>query len=140
MRIVPLSVGTGRGPDAVEAGERLGTLLAARRAAGEAVVLAISSDMAHYPAAEVAEEVTATLLPSILEVAPEALAEAEAAVSWDRPGVSCGMCGVEPTVLGLSALRAMGAGPGVVLASATSADSGGDPRRTVGYLAVAFPA
>ena len=138
-RIVPLSVGAGRGPDAIEAGERLGALLAARRAAGIPVVLAISSDMAHYPSADVAEDVTATLLPSILELRAETLAEAEAAVCWDRPGVSCGMCGIEPTVLGLAALRAMGAGPGVVLASATSADAGGDPRRTVGYLAVAFP-
>ena len=37
------------------------------------------------------------------------------------------------------ALRAMAARPGVMLAAATSADAGGDPRRTVGYLAVAFP-
>ncbi len=139
-RIVPLSVGAGRGPDAVEAGERLGALLATRRRAGEHIVLAISSDMAHYPAAGVAEQVTARLLPPILERAPEALAELETAVCWEQPGVSCGMCGIEPAVLGLAALRAMGAGPGVVLASATSADAGGDPRRTVGYLAVAFPA
>jgi AmmeMemoRadiSam system protein B len=50
------------------------------------------------------------------------------------------MCGIAPAVLGLAALRAMGAAPGVPLAAATSADAGGDPRRTVGYLAVAFPA
>ena len=50
------------------------------------------------------------------------------------------MCGIEPAVLGLAALRAMGAGPGTALAAATSADAGGDPGRTVGYLAVAFPA
>ena len=35
----------------------------APRTAGERVVLAISTDMAHYPAAHVAERVTATLLP-----------------------------------------------------------------------------
>jgi AmmeMemoRadiSam system protein B len=50
------------------------------------------------------------------------------------------MCGIEPTVLGLAALRAMGVGPGVVVAAATSADAGGDSRRTVGYLSVAFEA
>ena len=59
---------------------------------------------------------------------------AEAATRRE-PGVSCGMCGIEPAVLGLAALRAMGAVPGVPLAAATSADAGGDPRRTVGYLA-----
>ena len=53
-------------------------------------------------------------------------------------GMACGMCGIEPAVLGLAALRAMGATSGVALASATSADAGADPRRAVGYLAVAF--
>ncbi len=50
------------------------------------------------------------------------------------------MCGIEPAVLGLAALRAMGVRRGEVLAAATSADAGGDERRTVGYLAVAFEA
>ena len=50
------------------------------------------------------------------------------------------MCGIAPTVLGLAALRAMGARPGIALAAATSADAGGDSRRTVGYLSVAFGA
>ena len=136
-RIVALSVGTGTGPRAIEAGERLGRLLAARRTAGQDVAVAISSDMAHYPAAGVAERVTAALLPSIMSLDPAGLARAEAATRRE-PGVSCGMCGIETAVLGLAALRAMGAAPGVPLAAATSADAGGDPRRTVGYLSVAF--
>jgi AmmeMemoRadiSam system protein B len=73
-------------------------------------------------------------------VEPEELATAEAAVVRDRREVSCGMCGIEPAVLGLAALRAMGASAGSVLAAATSADAGGDPGRTVGYLAVGFEA
>jgi hypothetical protein len=138
-RIVALSVGAGTGARAIEAGERLGGLLAARRTAGQDVVVAISSDMAHYPAADVAERVTATLLPLIVSLDSAGLARAEAAARRE-PGVSCGMCGIEPTVLGLAALRAMGAAPGAPLAAATSADAGGDPRRTVGYLAVGFTA
>jgi MEMO1 family protein len=139
-RIVALSVGTGTGPRAIEAGDRLGRLLVARRSAGERILLAISSDMAHYPAAATCERVTGTLLPSIVGLAPESLATTEAGVARRETGVSCGMCGIAPAVLGLAALRAMGAAPGVPLAAATSADAGGDPRRTVGYLAVAFPA
>jgi AmmeMemoRadiSam system protein B len=96
--------------------------------------------MAHYPGAAVCERVTATLLPSIVRLAPEELARAEAEATAREPGVSCGMCGIAPAVLGLAALRAMGAAPGVPLAAATSADAGGDPRRTVGYLAVGFEA
>ena len=137
-RIVALSVGAGTGGGAISAGERLGRLLAERRAGGTRIILVISSDMAHYPAAAVAEAVTDALLPSIVRLDPVALAAAQSDVTRHRPGVSCGMCGIEPTVLGLAALRAMGAAPGIVLAAATSADAGGDPRRTVGYLAVAF--
>lgn len=139
-RIVALSVGAGTGRRAIEAGERLGLLLAGRRAAGEHVLLAISSDMAHYPGAATCERVTETLLPAIVGLAAEALAAAEAGAVRREPGVSCGMCGIEPAVLGLAALRALGVRAGVPLAAATSADAGGDPRRTVGYLAVAFPA
>jgi AmmeMemoRadiSam system protein B len=139
-RIVPLAVGTGTGARAVEAGERLGRLVAGRRARGEPVVLAISTDMAHYPPASVAARVTAALLPYIGALDAAGLAETEARVRVDEPWTSCGMCGIEPTVLGLAALRAIGARRGVTLAATTSADAGGDPGRTVGYLAVAFPA
>jgi MEMO1 family protein len=139
-RIVALAVGTGTGGRAIEAGARLGAMLAARRAAGEPVLLAISTDMAHYPAAGVAERVTAALLPHIVGLAPEALANGEADLVRREGGVSCGLCGIEPAVLGLAALRAMGVRPGVELAAATSADAGGDSRRTVGYLSVAFAA
>jgi AmmeMemoRadiSam system protein B len=140
-RIVPLAVGAGTGTGAVAAGERLGTLLAQRRAAGASIVLAISTDMAHYPPADACARVTQALLPAILGLLPAELARAEAAIGRGAgagPGMACGMCGIEPAVLGLAALNAMGATSGVALASATSADAGADPRRAVGYLAVAF--
>lgn len=138
-RIVPLSVGVGTGDRAIGAGERLGEHLARRRAIGASIVLAISSDMAHYPRASVAERITETLLPHLLSLDAAGLAADEAIVRHEEPRTSCGMCGIEPAVLGLAALRAMGAGTGTALAAATSADAGGDPGRTVGYLAVAFP-
>ncbi len=56
------------------------------------------------------------------------------------PGLVCGMCGIDPAVLGLAALRAMGATAGSLLVAATSADAGGPPDRTVGYLAARFDA
>ncbi|HET9681697.1 MAG TPA: AmmeMemoRadiSam system protein B, partial [Candidatus Limnocylindrales bacterium] len=46
-QIVPLSVSAGVGRLAIEAGARLGRLLATRLAAGASICLAISSDMAH---------------------------------------------------------------------------------------------
>jgi AmmeMemoRadiSam system protein B len=96
--------------------------------------------MAHYPPATVGARVTEALVPIILALEPAQLAhrEAEIADSGLR-GVACGMCGIEPTVLGLAALRAMGVERGIRLAAATSADVGGPSGRTVGYLSVAFP-
>ena len=138
-RILPLSVGAGTGADAIEAGRRLGRLLATRRAEGARIVLAISTDMAHYPTAEVCEQVTRDLVPAILLVDAAGLAAREAGLRAERlPGVACGMCGIEPAVLGLAALHAMGVETGTMLAAATSADAGGPPQRTVGYLAVRF--
>ncbi len=139
-RIVPLAVGAGTGDGAIAAGMRLGSLLARRRAAGAPIVLAISTDMAHYPPADACDRVTRELLPAIEALLPGELARAEAAVrgAGAGPGIVCGMCGIEPAVLGLAALRAMGASSGVALASATSADAGADPRRAVGYLSVMF--
>ena len=138
-RIVPRSVAAGIGTEAVAAGRRLGLLLARRAAAGRPVVLAISSDMAHYPPTLECERTTATLLPAILGLDSNRLAGAErAVVDAGAPGLVCGMCGIQPAVLGLAALRALGATRGHRLAAATSADAGGSPHRTVGYLAAAF--
>jgi len=139
--IVPLSVAAGTGVDAIEAGERLGDLLARHRAGGRPMVIAISSDMAHYPADAACAAVTEELLPSIMRLDPVSLARAERRVmDGVTPGLVCGMCGIQPTVLGLAALHALGATRGSRLAAATSADAGGSTDRTVGYLAVAFTA
>ncbi len=137
--IVPLSVATGSGRPALEAGRRLGELIARHRAAGRSVVVAISSDMAHYPAAAACERATAALLPAILALDAAALAREERSLRGAGiPGLGCGMCGIEPAVLGLAALAAMGATSSATLAASTSADAGGSPDRTVGYLAVRF--
>lgn len=140
-RIVPLSVAAGVGAPAIAAGRRLGALLARRSAAGRPVVLAISSDMAHYPPSLECERATAALLPAILNLDPGRLAGAErAVVDAGTLGLVCGMCGIQPAVLGLAALQSFGATRGHRLATATSADAGGPRRRTVGYLAAAFTA
>jgi AmmeMemoRadiSam system protein B len=139
-RIVPLTIAAGTGRTAIEAGRRLGRLLKTWSDHGRCH-LVISSDMAHYPAAADCARTTELLLPAIVNADGPALAEREASVVAEATrGLSCGMCGIQPAVLGLVALAEWGAGSGVVLAAATSADAGGPPDRTVGYLSVAFPA
>lgn len=138
-RIVPLSVAAGTGTEAVAAGARLGRLLARYRADVRPVLIAISSDMAHYPDHTSCAAVTEALLPAIIGLDPAGLALGERRVTdGGTPGLVCGMCGIQPAVLGLAALRALGATRGIRLAAATSADAGGPTGRTVGYLAVAF--
>jgi len=138
-RVVPLSVSAGNGPTAITAGARLGSLLAERRAAGARIVLVISTDMAHYPPAGACERATGVLVPAILALDPAGLANREDGLrDAGISGLACGMCGIDPAVLGLAALQAMGATRGTTLAAATSADAGGPPDRTVGYLAARF--
>lgn len=137
-RIVPLAVSP-RLLGHNSAGSSLGRLLAARRAAGEEILLVASSDMAHYPPARVCEEVDAELLGPLLRLDADGLWATEAAILLSgRPGVLCGLCGIDPVRVTLAAVREMGASRGILLGAATSADAGADPRRTVGYAAAAF--
>lgn len=127
-------------PDAVAAGRRLGRELAAVRGAGRRVVLVASSDLAHYPTQDVARRVDAAILDAICALDPGEVSRRE----WQfrrsgEPGLSCGLCGLEPVLLTLAAVTEMGATEGRLLAAATSADVPlGDPDRVVGYGAVAF--
>ena len=122
-----------------DAGARLGRLLAERRAAGERILLVASSDFAHYPPRAVCEAVTQELIEPLLRVDGDGLHRLESEVAASRrPGVVCGLCGIDPVRFTLAALGEMGATRGILLGSATSADAGGDSRRTVGYGAVAF--
>jgi len=138
-RIVPLAVSTGRGHAARAAGRRLGELLRDERGSGRSIVLAISTDMAHYPPAGVGARVTDALSPAIVGLDAARLDACESAIRGaGLTNLLCGMCGIEPAIVGLAALAAMGCSTGSVLSSATSADAGGPPDQTVGYLAVRF--
>jgi len=138
VRIVPLAVSP-RLRSHARAGEMLGRLLAERRSAGERILLVASSDMAHYPRASVCQATDGELLQPLLRLDADGLFELEDQVLREgRPGLVCGLCGIDPVRVTLDAVREMGATRGVLLGAATSADAGGDPGRTVGYAAVAF--
>jgi AmmeMemoRadiSam system protein B len=137
-RIVPLAVSPRLQTHAL-AGALLGRLLARLRAGGERVLLVASSDFAHYPPARVCEEVDDQLLEPLLRLDGEALFKLDRALSAaNLPGLVCGLCGIDPVLVVLAAVAEMGATRGILLGAATSADAGGDPRRTVGYAAAAF--
>jgi AmmeMemoRadiSam system protein B len=125
---------------AVEGGFALGHVLARHRAAGEWVAIAISTDFAHYPPRPIAEAVTTDHLPGLIALDPTAIHAVERGLRLHGPvGVDCGLCGLEATLVGISALKAMGATTGTLLARSTSADRpGSSVSRTVGYASLCF--
>ncbi len=138
-RLVPFTVGCT--PDAaVIGGDMAGRLVAERRAAGERIAVAISTDFAHYPPHPIAQAVTAEHLPGLLALDIAQVHEVERHLRTAGPvGVDCGLCGLEATLAGLAALRAMGATRGSLVARATSADrTGASFSHTVGYASIAF--
>jgi len=138
VKIVPLAVSP-RLRGHAEAGAALGRLLTDLHAGGERVLIVASSDFAHYPPARVCREADDRLLEPLLGLDGDALLEVDSALrDANLPGLVCGMCGIDPTRFVLAAVAKMGAARGLLLGKATSADSGGDPRRTVGYAAAAF--
>jgi MEMO1 family protein len=140
--IVPLLVSFASPGAGLSAGAALGRLLAELRSGDQDVVLAASSDFAHYPPAAEAEAVTRSLVPPLLAMDGRELARREAAMRQSGiPGLVCGMCGIEPVLFAIGAFGAMGLAPGQLLADGTSADvPGADADRTVGYAAVSFEA
>jgi hypothetical protein len=137
-RIVPLAVSPRLG-DHADGGSRLGSLLEELGAAGGRILLVASSDLAHYPPARVCEEVDERLLEPLLALDGDGLGRLERSIARaGLPGVVCGLCGIDPVRFAIAAVGRMGATRGVLLGKATSADAGGDPRRTVGYAAAAF--
>lgn len=140
--IVPLLVSFASPDAALSAGAALGRLVAERRSGGRDVVVAASSDFAHYPPAAEAEAVTRSLMPPLLAMDGRELAGREEAIRRSgRAALVCGMCGIEPVLFAVGAFGAMGLAAGRLLAAGTSADvPGADPDRTVGYAAIAFDA
>ncbi|HSG86908.1 MAG TPA: AmmeMemoRadiSam system protein B [Candidatus Limnocylindrales bacterium] len=141
---VPLLVGLHERGALADAGERLaGVLLALRQLEPErpAPIIVATSDLAHYPDDATARVVDAAILEPIAALDAAELGRREREYRRGTvPGVACGVCGLEPILLAIATVRALGATRGLVLGTATSADAGAGAERVVGYAAVAFVA
>ncbi len=98
------------------------------------VLVLASSDLSHYPTAEVAETVDSQTVESYLEGDPEGFASTTSRSS--RPGVSTLACGRLPMTAVLYYNRLHRGWRSRLLSLSNSADRGGDPGRTVGYAAI----
>lgn len=136
-RIVPIVVGTDDPAVCTRVGQWLARALARRRA-----LIVASSDLSHYPPAEVARDADRRTLEAMATLDPGTLdAVARQVEAHGLPGLSTAACGRAPVLVALSAARALGATLGRVVSYANSGDVAvGDPARVVGYGAVAFSA
>jgi AmmeMemoRadiSam system protein B len=112
--------------------ETLGTAIAraVQGADGPTLIIA-SSDMNHYRTDDETRALDALALKPLEALDAHGLYD-----TVRQHGIT--MCGVVPATVAMLAARALGATKGARVGYATSADSGGDRNRVVGYAAVTF--
>ena len=135
FRIVPILMNTDNLEVCLQLGRALGKILAQRKA-----LLVISSDLSHYPARETARRADRTSLLALERMDPEFLKQtSRILLERGEPELHCTFCGEAALLAGMEAVEALGAGRAELLKYANSAEvPNGDPKRVVGYAAVAF--
>ena len=137
VTIVPILIST-TDPDICR---QLGEVIA-QAIKGQRVLILISSDLSHYADRATARRVDGETLQALERMDPELIHRtAGLLMTRGHDGLKTTMCGQGALLTGLHAARILGANRARVLSYANSGDSAlGDPRRVVGYAAVAFVA
>jgi AmmeMemoRadiSam system protein B len=128
FRFVPICIASHKLEDLLALGQ---ALAAAVKAAGEPVLLVISSDMSHYLPAEAARSQDRLALEPLQRLDVEELHR-----TVHGRGIT--MCGIAPAVAGIAAARTLGARSGRLVAYANSGDTSGDYEQVVAYAGVVF--
>lgn len=117
----------------------VGEALAAA-AKGRKVLFVASSDLSHYPPAEVADKVDRSTLKALEGLDPELFWLSNRLMMARRePGLVTAWCGEAAVLATMSAARSLGANKAALLSYANSgASPHGDKSRAVGYAAVAL--
>jgi MEMO1 family protein len=120
---VPIVLGIDRYPVLEELGRAVARVVAAQK---EPVLLVASSDMNHYESDEITRIKDHQAIDQILALDPRGLYDTVRAKAIS-------MCGYAPTVVMLTAARALGATSAELVRYATSGDITGDRDEVVGY-------
>jgi MEMO1 family protein len=120
---VPIVLGTDRYPVLEELGRAVARVVAAQK---KPVLLVASSDMNHYESDEITRIKDHQAIDQILALDPRGLYDTVRAKAIS-------MCGYAPTVVMLTAARALGATSAELVRYATSGDITGDRDEVVGY-------
>jgi len=127
LSVVPICVGTRRLEALLDLGRAVAEAVAA---AGDEVLIVLSSDMSHYQPAAVARRDDDRALARVLALDPEGLHR-------EVTGGDISMCGVAPVVAGIEAARRLGGRDARLVAYGNSGDRNGDYQSVVGYAGVA---
>jgi len=111
----------------------------ARELDGRRPLIVASSDLAHYPPHDEACASDRAVLEAVAGLDPERVGSTIDRIMGEHiPGLATCACGEGPILIGLEAVRLLGATRACVLSHATSGDASvGDRDRCVGYGAVA---
>ncbi|MFA6003222.1 MAG: AmmeMemoRadiSam system protein B, partial [Elusimicrobiota bacterium] len=118
---------------------RIGQALA-RELKGRKALLVASSDLSHYPPAELADRVDRSTLKALERLDPQFFwLSNRIMLAKGIPGLSTTWCGEAAVLAALTAAKSLGADQSVLLRYANSGTSPhGDQSRTVGYAAMAL--
>ncbi len=128
FRFVPICVGTQNRRTLLDLGRALAEAIGA---AGDRVLILISSDMSHYLPAPVAERQDRKAIDRLLAIDPEGLHEVVV-------NEEISMCGIAPAVAGLEASRRLGAREARLIRYSNSGERSGNLLSVVGYAGVAI--
>jgi AmmeMemoRadiSam system protein B/AmmeMemoRadiSam system protein A len=132
VRVIPVLVGPSESAQIKLAGA-LKALLDAR------TVVVVSTDLSHYPSEDVARKVDAATVDSWKSLSVEKVGAVEREqMKAGHAGLACTMCGGHGVRTLLRLAPMIGIDEARTLKMETSASSGRDRRRVVGYAAVAF--
>lgn len=140
FKIVPVVMGNPDPEIDKKIGEDIAEVIRDNESKGIRTILIGSTDMAHYPDAQHANESDLAILQTIESMDPEALLEKTHEILSKRvPEFHVTLCGEGVTIAVMAAAKKLGVMHAAILNHATSADSPyGNQSKTVGYGAVMF--
>jgi MEMO1 family protein len=137
FKIVPILMNSASLEDCRQIGHAIARIAKLRK-----TLIVISSDLSHYPDSVTASRVDHAMLDAMQTMNPAHLHQTSLALMKNERSLTNTMCGETSFLAGLYAAKELGANAAVLLKYANSGEipSLGDPKRVVGYGAVALVA
>ena len=133
--LVPVLLNASGLDNAVAAGKAIAASLRGRKA-----LIVVSTDLSHYPPADIARASDLTIIEAVKTLDPYYLALTAKELEFKKSkNLEVAVCGLQALLAGISAATALGANEADLLAYANAGEMPGfPPDRAVGYAAMAF--